>query len=174
MIRYDLKPDSETPCTLDIGCGNTAEDADVLMDIDPYVETKGKQFYCHDANNVPYPFPNSTFDYIYLNNILEHLTIPDHVVFRELFRILKTFGKVEIHSPNSLFIYHRFLYFIGIVPCDFILCHRKHYSFKQMKFNLRNAGFKVFELENRWLFNPFRNYTNPHIRIIAKKPDSEV
>lgn len=168
--RYDLKPYSKRAEILDIGCGNTpARRATVLMDIDRDLLSKGLRLIIHDANKVPYPFGSGKFDYIYLNNILEHLDIDDSILFKELHRILKIYGKIEISCPNSLFIYHRFLYFIGIVPCNFILCHKKHYTFQQLKHNLRNAGFKIFEMNNRWIFNPFRNFTNPHIEIIAKK-----
>ncbi len=173
MKRYDLRPESRNSKILDIGCGfNPTKESNILLDIDKSI--KGyfdKEFVYHDANKLPYPFKNSTFDYIYLNNILEHLIVEDELLFKELLRILKTQGKIEIHCPNSLFIYHRLLYLFGIIPCDFIINHRKHYSFQQMKHNLRNAGFKIFELNNKWLFNPFKNFTNPHIRIIAVKTE---
>lgn len=170
MSRYDLKPNSKNPQILDIGCGtNPMENANVIMDIEDISKEFNKRFVKHDANNIQFPFEDSTFDYIYLNNILEHLTVEDDLLFKELLRILKMYGKVEIHCPNSLFIYHRLLYFVGIIPSEFILCHKKHYSYQQMKYNLRNAGFKIFEMNNKWLFNPFRNFTNPYIKIIAKK-----
>ena len=172
ISRFDLKPNSKNPKILDIGCGmNPAPDANVIMDINPDIgrEFKDKKFVRHNANDIPFPFKDSTFDYIYLNNVIEHLTCEDGLLFKELKRILKIYGKAEIHCPNSLFIYHRFLYFIGIIPCDFMLCHIKHYSFQQLKHNLRNAGFKIFELNNLWLFNPIKNFIYPHIKIIVKK-----
>ncbi len=164
--RYDLMPTEKY--ALDMGCGNTPmPDVDVIMDINSSI--KNKKLIVHDATKFPYPFKNGTFSHIYCNNILEHLGTDDNLMFKELYRILKIYGKLYIRCPNSLFIYHRLLYFFGIIPSDFVLCHKKHYSFQQMKHNLRNAGFNIFELENLWLFNPFKNFINPHINIIVKR-----
>lgn len=85
MKRYDLKPKGEKPAVLDIGCGNTPmENATVIMDIDKTIKgkLKDKKFAYHDANLLPYPFKNNTFDYIYLNNIIEHLTVGDSLLFK--------------------------------------------------------------------------------------------
>jgi len=171
MERYDLEPDGKEKKVLDIGCGmNPDPRANMIMDLTDIGDSfPGIEFHKHDANIIPLPFEDNTFDYIIMNNIIEHLTVSDDKLFKEIYRILKIYGKVEIHCPNSLFIYHRLLYFFGWIPCDFILCHRKHYNFKQLKTNLRNAGFKVFEMNNKWVFNPLRNFLNPHIKIIAKK-----
>lgn len=164
--RYDLIPVEKY--SLDIGCGDTPmPGVDVIMDIKNSITDK--RFIVHDATKFPYPFFDGTFSAIYCHNCLEHLDIDESLVFKELHRILKMYGKIYITVPNPLFIYHRLLYLFGIIPSDFVLCHKKHYSFQQLKHNLRNAGFNIFELENLWLFNPFRNFIYPRINIIVKK-----
>ncbi len=170
--KYDRKAKIKDLKILDLGCGvHPMSNANILMDKDPSIGKlfKDKEFIRHDANILPYPFEDNSIDYIYLNQVLEHLTIEDDVLFKELYRILRMYGKIELSVPNSLFIYHRLLYFFGIIPCNFILCHRKHYSFQQLKHNLRNAGFKIYEINNKWIFNPFKNFIYTHIKIIAKK-----
>ena len=172
MKRYNLNPDSKIRRILDVGSGmNPMKDATHILDLDSSLRRvfRDKKFTGHNLNILPLPYPDSYFDRIYMNNVLHHLDIDDSLLFKEIYRILKIQGKLYTHDPNSFFIYHRLIYFIGIMPCDFLPCHKKHYSFRQLKLNLTNAGFKIFELENQWLFNPLKNFTNPHIRIIAKK-----
>lgn len=152
---------------LDIGPGNNPHrEASHFMDI---MVINMENWIKHDANIVPYPFESEQFTKIYMRHTLEHLEQSDDLIFRELYRLLVVGGKAFISVPNSLFIYHRLLYLTGNIPPDFVLTHRKHYSFKQLKMNLRNNGFKVFEFNNKWVFNPLRNYFHPHIKIVAKK-----
>lgn len=156
---------------LDVGCGmNPKADATMLLDVDPQIGNHyGKSFVQHDLNELPLPFRSCRFDKIYLSHVLEHLVVDDTQFMKDILRILKYSGEVCISVPNSLFIYHRVLYVLGIVPCDFVLTHVKHYQFKHLKCVLRNVGFKVFELKNLWLFNPVRNWTEPHINVVAQK-----
>lgn len=169
--RYWKKPVSNRVEVLDIGCGmNPKKDATMLLDVDPEIDKHyGKSFVQHDLNVLPLPFQSCRFDKVYLSHVLEHLLVDDVSFLKEIMRVLKYNGTVHISVPNSMFIYHRILYFLGVEPCDFVLTHTKHYQFKHLKCVLRNAGFKIFELHNMWLFNPFRNWTNPHINIIAQK-----
>lgn len=49
----------------------------------------------YDLNDIPYPFKDGYYDRIIMKDILEHLDNPMDVL-REIYRILKPKGKVEI------------------------------------------------------------------------------
>jgi len=160
---------------LDMGCGmKPIKEATHILDYNPNLKkfaVPGVKFIHHDLNKTPYPFPDCYFDYIHIWGVIEHLTISEEKLFKELWRITNLNGFIKVMVPNSLFIYHRIIYLLGWVPCDFVLPHRKHYNFRQFATFIRNAGFKIFELQNLWIFNPFRNFTNKHIVVLFEKID---
>jgi ubiquinone/menaquinone biosynthesis C-methylase UbiE len=82
---------------LNLGCGNDIKDDCVNMDI---VRTKGVDVV-HDIEKVPYPFRAGTFEEIYCNHVLEHISNFNKVV-EELWRIGKSRCKVHIISPHAL------------------------------------------------------------------------
>ena len=59
-----------------------------------------------DFLTFPYPIDSNSFDYILIDNVLEHLPNPTNVL-RELHRILADGGRVEIIVPyyNSYWAY---------------------------------------------------------------------
>jgi len=73
---------------LDIGCGNRKRDGAIGIDINP----RSQADIIHDLNITPYPFEESTFDEIYIDNVLEHL----HDVIKTLEEIHR------IGKPNAL------------------------------------------------------------------------
>ena len=79
---------------LDLGCGNQKIPGAVGIDINP--ETKAD--IIHDLNQFPYPFEESTFDEIYVDNVLEHL-VDVMKVMEELHRISKPHGIIIIKVP---------------------------------------------------------------------------
>ncbi len=170
--RLDLKPNSKKVEILDIGCGMTpVENATVILDKNKKIAKffPERKFVSHNINKLPLPFKEQSFDYIYLNNVLHHLDINETDLMKEIYRILKVYGKVEIHDPNPYFIYHRLIYLLGIIPCNFILFHNKFFSYNSIWHTLRNAGFKIFELNNPRLFNPIKGLLYPHIKMIGKR-----
>jgi len=52
-----------------------------------------------DFNEFPYPIKDNTYDYVYLNNVLEHLFECDKVIM-ELRRITKPNGIIKIIVPH--------------------------------------------------------------------------
>ena len=52
----------------------------------------------HDLNCIPYPFQASSVDYIYMDNVLEHLDSPLSVM-EEIYRILKPGSCLKIIVP---------------------------------------------------------------------------
>ncbi|RCK78597.1 MAG: hypothetical protein OZSIB_1319 [Candidatus Ozemobacter sibiricus] len=52
----------------------------------------------HDLNQFPYPFPDSTFEGVHADNVLEHLERPIRVM-EEIHRITKPGARIEIIVP---------------------------------------------------------------------------
>lgn len=79
---------------LDLGCGNRKRAGAIGLDVNP----KTSADVIHDLNQFPYPFSDSTFDEIYLDNVLEHL---ENVikVLEELSRIAKPNATIRIDVP---------------------------------------------------------------------------
>ena len=79
---------------LDIGCGTRKRHGAIGIDSNPKVLPD----ILHDLNAAPYPFPDSTFDEIYADNVIEHLN--DTVkVMEELHRIAKPGALLKIDVP---------------------------------------------------------------------------
>ena len=79
---------------LDLGCGNRKRPGAIGLDLNP----RSTADIVHDLNIFPYPFPDSEFDEIYVDNVLEHL---ENVikVLEELHRIGKPGSLVKIIVP---------------------------------------------------------------------------
>lgn len=79
---------------LDLGCGNKKRVGAYGLDINP----RSMADIVHDLNQAPYPLEESSFDEIYLDNVLEHL---DDVVatVEELFRLARPNGLVKVIVP---------------------------------------------------------------------------
>lgn len=60
---------------------------------------------CIKANVYNLPFSNGSFDGVLLNNVLEHLEMPD-TVFSEIKSVLKKGGKLAIELPGKKGFYH--------------------------------------------------------------------
>lgn len=79
---------------LNFGCGNDIKTGYINCDIEKF---KGVDV-CFDFNVIPYPFKANTFNYIYSDNVIEHLTnIP--LVLKELHRISKNNAQIRIIVP---------------------------------------------------------------------------
>jgi SAM-dependent methyltransferase len=79
---------------LDLGCGNRKRPGAVGVDINDRTAPD----VIHDLNVFPYPFSDSSFDEIYLDNVLEHL---DDVirVMEEVYRISAPGASVKVIVP---------------------------------------------------------------------------
>jgi len=79
---------------LNFGCG-----VDVKHGWDNVDIQKGKGIKSFDFNKFPYPLKTNNYDYIFLDNVLEHLQEPGEVI-DELWRITKNKGVIEIIVPH--------------------------------------------------------------------------
>lgn len=79
---------------LDLGCGKRKQKSAIGIDISKDTDAD----IVHDLNKFPYPFSDNEFDYIYADNIIEHL---DDVVkvLEELHRITKNSATIKIIVP---------------------------------------------------------------------------
>lgn len=148
---------------LDLGCGNKKRPGAIGVDFN----NRTAADVIHNLNSFPYPFEDSSFDEIYLDNTLEHL---DDVlrVMEEAHRICKPGGLVKVIVPyfrslwasidpthKHFFTVDSFAYF----DPDHIICIRYDYSLARFKsekivFNetLINRWTKkiVLFFANRW------------------------
>jgi SAM-dependent methyltransferase len=59
-----------------------------------------KDIYFLDAT-VLFPFPNNSFDYVFSEHMIEHLSYKDGLfMLKEIFRVLKVSGKLRISTPD--------------------------------------------------------------------------
>lgn len=80
---------------LDLGCGNDKETGALGVDLDPTSDAD----LPWDLNQTPYPLPESHFERIRLQDVLEHLDdIP--AVMREIWRLCAPGGIVDIRTPH--------------------------------------------------------------------------
>lgn len=85
---------SNTPLVLDLGCGNKKREGTIGVDINARVDGD----ISHDLNIFPYPFEPNSVDKIYIDNCMEHLDSPMHVM-EELHRILKVGAELKVIVP---------------------------------------------------------------------------
>ena len=67
---------------LDLGCGNTKRPGAIGVDFND----RSAADVIHNLNRFPYPFNDSSFDEIYLDNTLEHLDDVTRVM-EEVYRL---------------------------------------------------------------------------------------
>lgn len=79
---------------LDLGCGVNKRAGAFGVDANPAVNPD----LVHDLNSIPFPLEDSTFDEIYLDNVLEHL-IDVVGTMEELHRVAKKGASVRIDVP---------------------------------------------------------------------------
>jgi predicted SAM-dependent methyltransferase len=90
---------------IDLGSGPWPKpDATVRVDVNPWPHVNVQ----HDLSKVPYPFESNVADKIYFGDVIEHLSkfIVDDVL-KEIHRVLKPGGFVEITTPDIEWIAER-------------------------------------------------------------------
>jgi len=143
---------------LNLGCGEDYREGFVNLDYNRNV----KSDVCADINSF-LPFDNNEFDYVFADNVLEHVNNLFEVM-SELHRICKNKAIIEIYvphysSPNALKLpYHT--YYFGLSSFNFI-----NYLGGMGK-SYSNLNFKVLE-EKMFLFQR-KYYQNKNIDFILK------
>lgn len=87
---------------LNFGCGSDYREGWINVDMSQEGDEYGAKIKTDKAFNFdkfPYPFKDNTFDYIYTNQVLEHLLYPEKCM-KELIRICKKGAIIEIRVPH--------------------------------------------------------------------------
>jgi methionine biosynthesis protein MetW len=111
---------------LDIGCG----DGSFIIKFEKHCETFGVDIsqnavkmarearinaYEVDVSSQRLPFKDEYFDMIYMGDVIEHLTNPDHAI-KEATRVLKRHGFLVLSTPNLAYWLNRILLLLGRQP----------------------------------------------------------
>lgn len=123
---------------LDLGCGKRKKKGAVGIDISKDTDAD----VIHDLDSFPYPFSDNEFNYVYADNIIEHL---DDVikVLEELYRITKDGATTKIIVPFFRSVY------ASIDPT-----HRHFFT---------SRSFDYFDSQNE--FSRFYKYSKCHFKV---------
>ncbi len=80
---------------LNLGCGEDKKEGYVNVDFHDHVQPD----VVHNLNQLPYPFPDNSFELVEAFHILEHLDRPFEIM-KELHRIMKPGGLLHIKVPH--------------------------------------------------------------------------
>jgi SAM-dependent methyltransferase len=92
--QFDLVASAGGPL-LDVGCGSKKHAGAVGIDRSSDTDAD----VVHDLDLVPWPLPDSSFEEILLQDVIEHLRDP-YAVFRELHRIGTPGARVHLRTPH--------------------------------------------------------------------------
>lgn len=79
---------------LNLGCGEKKLPGFLNVDFNPDIKPDKKV----NLTKLPWPFKTSSCDEVYCSHFLEHMEYPINII-EEIYRILKTKGKLTIISP---------------------------------------------------------------------------
>jgi len=120
---------------INFGCGKDIREGYINVDIQI-----GKGIdKSYNFDEFPYPHKDNEFDYVYCNNVLEHLKYPDKVL-KELHRITRKKGTIYIRVPyvKSLLAWND-------------LTHRHYFNLRSMEQLIK--GHDRYEHKEKNLFN---------------------
>jgi SAM-dependent methyltransferase len=92
--RFDLRP-SGPGRVLDVGCGSAKHPGAVGLDISADTEAD----VVHDLDVFPYPFEDSSFDQVLMQDVLEHVAEPIKVI-DELARVCRPGARIHLRTPH--------------------------------------------------------------------------
>lgn len=157
---------------LDIGCGGNKQKG--FTGVDLCYPTDVKDNVCELKN-----FEDNSIDEIRAFHLLEH--IPDKKVelaLTQIYRVLKTGGKLSLQVPNLIWAIHNFLDKLEEERWGFPLkvifgsqdrkgeFHYTGFSIKRLKRLLEQTGFREIEV---WIDNSLKEYNQGVINAIAFK-----
>ena len=94
---------------------------------------------CYLNAGKPYPFPDKSFEYIFSEHLMEHLSIVEQtVMLKECYRILKPGGRIRLAMPNLHFI-------MDLYNHPNKECNRKYLEWSYKLFGMRQGVPKVSE-----------------------------
>lgn len=91
---------NNNPRKLHLGCGNNILSHWLNSDFSP----ENKNIFHLDATR-PFPFPDQSFNYVFSEHMIEHITYQDGLaMLKECYRILCKNGKIRISTPDLKFL----------------------------------------------------------------------
>ena len=142
---------------LHVGCGSVHLDGWINIDLEsPVADVK------HDLRQ-PLPYPDGSVDLIYNEHFIEHLNIPDGLIFmRECHRVLKSGGILRLATLDLSHVAFRYFFrwkdqdWITRYNCDWLQTpaeminlvfraweHKFIYDAQELNRRLREAGFTM-------------------------------
>jgi len=111
---------------LDVGCGDGSFvikfrehcetfGVDISQNAVKVAKEAGVNAYKVDVSSQKLPFQDEYFDIIYMGDVIEHLTDPDHAI-KEVTRVLKQSGFLVLSTPNLAHWLNRLLLLLGRQP----------------------------------------------------------
>jgi hypothetical protein len=85
---------TDSVAKLDIGCGRDKLPGAIGIDANPRSDAD----VIHDLDKRPWPFPDSSFDYVRAQDVLEHVN-DFFGVMEEIFRICRDQATIEVRMP---------------------------------------------------------------------------
>jgi len=76
---------------------------------------RGLEAFRAQIGDEPLPFPDATFDLVWMTEVIEHLTRPDKAM-EEVRRVLDPRGHLILSTPNLACLPNRFLLAVGVQP----------------------------------------------------------
>ena len=156
---------------LNLGCGKKIKPGFMNVDIQksPGID---KSF---NFDKFPYPFKNNTFDYVLIDNVLEHLENPERVLL-ELHRICKNGAVIRIIVPywnskpafnleHKHFFHERSLELLLGVEHSYKDVKVKKFEIKEMKL----LPVRLFSFIPAFIRNKLSNYICNVIQAIDAK-----
>ena len=135
---------------LDLGGGtNPHPKAKMVLDLNPDIKKLGlKKAVVWDLNKVPYPIEDRSVDYIFCEQVMEHLEIDLRDFFRECHRILRigspdNRGTLEFITTNNFHYFDRLNYLFGNFrrSNNWHLHHKRVFKPSEVAYELRMSGF---------------------------------
>jgi len=96
FIKSVLGKKLEEAKKLNLGCGSDYREGWINADLSEWI----KKDVTLDLRNIPLPFEDNSFDYIFSSHTLEHISGSLTPLMIELWRILKPKGVLEIRVPH--------------------------------------------------------------------------
>ena len=143
---------------LNIGCGYDIKEGWCNLDC---VENKGVNVI-HDLDIFPYPLKSNQFEFVLVNNILEHLNNPEKVI-DEIYRVSKNNGIVVINVPHfsSWGVWGDITHKRGFNSTSLNHVQRKNKG----KVSLINKTDVLFEIDKKIIFTTLYKIFQPFVNI---------
>jgi len=110
------------------------------------------KFLCGDGMYTP--FKDEIFDEVISNNVLEHIE-NDEVCISEMYRTLKSEGKLHVIVPDMRNLHTVFHRFLGLKNCFTDKSHLREYEKNEIGEKIEKRGFKIQDLRLTGFFPPF-------------------